>query len=135
MTGKRDARKNIVARWFCHRGQTGICFGFTSRRPGSAGAMENPWKTTDETMEQVAGVGKPPWSWPPKLAAVDVPHKAVYAFASGAVSGRARHHAAAAGPAQRRTRPRRLLLVGIDPKPAADLALAGAQVATVPEPP
>ena len=42
--------------------------------------------TTDETMENVTGVGKPPWSWPTKLGAVDLGHKAVYAFATGAVA-------------------------------------------------
>jgi hypothetical protein len=42
--------------------------------------------TTDETMENAAGVGKPPWSWGPKLGAIDMLHKAVYAFATGAVA-------------------------------------------------
>ena len=42
--------------------------------------------TTDETMENVAGVGKPPWSWPAKMAVPDMLHKAVYAFATGAVA-------------------------------------------------
>lgn len=42
--------------------------------------------TTDETMENVTGVGKPPWSWGPKLAAIDVLHKGVYAFATGLVA-------------------------------------------------
>ncbi len=42
--------------------------------------------TTDETMENVTGVGKPPWSWRTMLATVDVLHKAVYAFATGAVA-------------------------------------------------
>lgn len=44
--------------------------------------------TTDETMENVAGVGKPPWSWGRQLATIDVLHKAVYAFATGAVADR-----------------------------------------------
>ena len=44
--------------------------------------------TTDETMEVVSGVGKPPWSWPAKLASVDVFHKGVYAFATGMVADR-----------------------------------------------
>jgi hypothetical protein len=42
--------------------------------------------TTDETAENVAGVGKPPWSWRAALASVDVLHKAVYAFVTGAVA-------------------------------------------------
>ena len=44
--------------------------------------------TTDETMENVAGVGKPPWSWRSGLATIDVLHKAVYAFATGLVADR-----------------------------------------------
>jgi hypothetical protein len=56
------------------------------RGPLASGLFFATRLTTDETMEQVAGVGKPPWSWPPKLAAVDVLHKAVYAFATGAVA-------------------------------------------------
>lgn len=44
--------------------------------------------TTDETMENVAGVGKPPWSWRPALGSVDLLHKAVYAFATGMVADR-----------------------------------------------
>jgi hypothetical protein len=42
--------------------------------------------TTDELGENLAGVGKPPWSWRAALASVDVLHKAVYAFATGAVA-------------------------------------------------
>lgn len=44
--------------------------------------------TTDETMENVAGVGKPPWAWPPALGAIDLLHKFVYAFATGMVADR-----------------------------------------------
>lgn len=50
----------------------------TGRQKKHRGAMVLPPGPT--------GVGKPPWSWPPKLAAVDVLHKAVYGFATGAVS-------------------------------------------------
>jgi hypothetical protein len=32
---------------------------------------------TDETADNVAGVGKPPWSWRAALAPADVLHKAV----------------------------------------------------------
>jgi hypothetical protein len=36
--------------------------------------------------ENLAGVGEPPWSWNTALASVDVLHKAVYAFATGALA-------------------------------------------------
>lgn len=42
--------------------------------------------TTDETLENVAGVGKPPWTWPARVILPGMLHKAVYAFATGAVS-------------------------------------------------
>lgn len=44
--------------------------------------------STDETMENVAGTGKPPWSWPPRDIVPGMFHKAVYAFATGAVADR-----------------------------------------------
>lgn len=56
------------------------------RGPLASGMFFITRMTTDETMENVAGVGKPPWSWPPKLGAIDVLHKGVYAFATGAVA-------------------------------------------------
>ena len=62
----------------------------SSERPGGP-SLDGFWVarlTTDETMENVTGVGKPPWSWGPKLGAIDVGHKAVYAFATGAVADR-----------------------------------------------
>lgn len=42
--------------------------------------------STDETLENVSGVGKPPWDWKASLATIDVLHKGVYAFATGLVA-------------------------------------------------
>ena len=56
------------------------------RGPLASGMFFVTRMTTDETIENVTGVGKPPWAWPPKLAAIDALHKAVYAFATGAVA-------------------------------------------------
>jgi hypothetical protein len=42
--------------------------------------------TTDETMENVSGVGKPPWSWSTSLTTIDVLHKGVYAAVTGVVA-------------------------------------------------
>ena len=39
----------------------------------------------DQTLENATGVGAPPWTWPVDEQAVDLLHKAVYAFATGAV--------------------------------------------------
>ena len=56
------------------------------RGPLSSGMFLVTRLSTDETMENVAGTGKPPWSWPLEQAIPDVFHKAVYAFATGAVA-------------------------------------------------
>ncbi len=43
---------------------------------------------TDQTLENATGVGSPPWTWSRRDRIVDVGHKAVYAFVTGAVSDR-----------------------------------------------
>jgi hypothetical protein len=43
---------------------------------------------TDQTLENATGVGAPPHSWPVGERAVDVLHKAVYSFATGALTDR-----------------------------------------------
>ena len=40
----------------------------------------------DQTLENGTGVGAPPLTWPRKELVIDVAHKAVYAFATGAVA-------------------------------------------------
>jgi hypothetical protein len=42
--------------------------------------------TTDQTLENATGVGSPPWTWPRDELVIDLTHKAVYAFATGAVA-------------------------------------------------
>jgi len=42
--------------------------------------------TFDQTLENLAGVGAPPWTWPREELAIDVGHKAVYSFVTGAVT-------------------------------------------------
>ncbi len=37
-------------------------------------------------MENVSGVGKPPWSWSTSLTTIDVLHKGVYAAVTGVVA-------------------------------------------------
>ena len=40
----------------------------------------------DQTLENVTGQGAPPWTWPRRELAVDVLHKSVYAFTTGAIA-------------------------------------------------
>ncbi len=37
----------------------------------------------DQGLENVAGVGCPPWTWPVQEQVIDLCHKAVYAFSTG----------------------------------------------------
>ncbi|HEV2773450.1 MAG TPA: hypothetical protein VGV57_11620 [Thermoleophilaceae bacterium] len=41
---------------------------------------------TDQTLENLTGVGAPPWTWPRDELAIDVLHKAIYSLAAGAVA-------------------------------------------------
>jgi hypothetical protein len=40
----------------------------------------------DQTLENITGQGAPPWTWPRDELIVDVLHKGVYAFATGAIA-------------------------------------------------
>lgn len=42
----------------------------------------------DQTLENATGVGAPPWTWPTDEQVIDLLHKAVYAFVTGAVADR-----------------------------------------------
>jgi hypothetical protein len=42
----------------------------------------------DQALENATGVGAPPWTWPIDEQAVDLMHKAIYAYAAGAVADR-----------------------------------------------
>jgi hypothetical protein len=40
----------------------------------------------DQTLENITGQGAPPWTWPRDELIVDVVHKGVYAFTTGAIA-------------------------------------------------
>jgi hypothetical protein len=40
----------------------------------------------DQTLENLAGAGAPPWTWPRDELAIDVSHKALYSLVTGAVT-------------------------------------------------
>jgi hypothetical protein len=40
----------------------------------------------DQTLENATGVGAPPWTWPREELVIDVAHKAVYSFVTGALA-------------------------------------------------
>jgi len=39
----------------------------------------------DQTLENATGVGAPPWTWPVDEQIIDLIHKGIYAFTTGAV--------------------------------------------------
>src|SRR5919112_2682397 len=60
---------------------------------GLRGPRASAWHTVvrlavDQTLENVTGVGAPPWTWSRRDQVVDVAHKAVYSFTTGAVADR-----------------------------------------------
>jgi hypothetical protein len=60
---------------------------------GLRGWRASAWHTsvrlaTDQTLENVTGVGAPPWTWSRQDQVVDLLHKTVYSFATGVVADR-----------------------------------------------
>jgi hypothetical protein len=52
-----------------------------------AAAMHAPLRLTwDQTLENLTGVGAPPWTWPRDELVIDVAHKTVFSLATGAVA-------------------------------------------------
>ena len=81
--------------WAMHWGQ-GIALGpvraWMARRgfggPFGSFLFLNLRLLNDQSLENATGVGAPPWTWPRDEQAVDVAHKAVYAFVTGLVADR-----------------------------------------------
>jgi hypothetical protein len=40
----------------------------------------------DQTLENATGAGAPPWTWPRDELVIDLTHKAIYSFVTGAVT-------------------------------------------------
>lgn len=95
LTGMRERpeRQPLPVNWVMHFGQ-GIVLGVLRSGMAHAG-LRGPWSsakftvirlTNDQILENATGVGAPPPTWPRGELAVDLLHKAVYAFATGAVA-------------------------------------------------
>jgi hypothetical protein len=61
----------------------------------AAGNLRGPWASLmhaqlrlswDQTLENLTGVGAPPWTWPREELVIDVLHKTVFSLATGAVA-------------------------------------------------
>ena len=96
-TGRRlpESAKPPVRNHLMHWG-TGAAVGALRgiwSAAGLRGLRASAWHTAvrlavDQTLENVTGVGSPPWTWSRRDQVVDVGHKAVYSLATGAVADR-----------------------------------------------
>ncbi len=91
----RPDRERLGLNWAMHWGQ-GILLGMVraamARRgiggPFGSFLFLNLRLLNDQALENATGIGAKPWTWPRDEQVVDLLHKAVYAFAAGAVADR-----------------------------------------------
>ena len=91
----RPDSERLWMNWAMHWGQ-GIALGAVRalmaergiRGPVGSFLHLNLRLLNDQTLENATGVGAPPWTWPVEEQVVDLLHKAVYAFATGAAADR-----------------------------------------------
>lgn len=89
-TGRDE--QTVARNWAMHYGTgivAGALRGLLAER-GLRGPLASLLHTgmrfsLDQSLENGLGVGSPPWTWPRQEFVIDVGHKAVYAFATGAV--------------------------------------------------
>jgi hypothetical protein len=91
----RPDRERLWLNWAMHWGQ-GVLLGaaraWMARRglggPVGSFLFLNLRLLNDQSLENATGVGAPPWTWPRDEQAIDLVHKAIYAFVAGAVADR-----------------------------------------------
>ncbi|MEY9487035.1 hypothetical protein RKD26_002829 [Streptomyces calvus] len=90
---EHPGRRSVPVNLAMHVGQ-GALLGVLRSVMSQAG-LRGPWAsakfavvrlTNDQILENATGVGAPPPTWPRRELAVDLLHKTVYAFATGAVA-------------------------------------------------
>ena len=83
----------VALNWAMHAGQ-GVLMGVLRAVMANAG-LRGPWSsamftvvrlTNDQIQENATGVGAPPWTWPRDELVVDLLHKTVYGYTTGAVA-------------------------------------------------
>ncbi|MFF9158740.1 hypothetical protein ACF081_00650 [Streptomyces longwoodensis] len=90
---ERPGRQPLPVNWAMHFGQAALLGVLRSvmaraglRGPVASAQFAVVRLTNDQILENATGVGAPPSTWPRKELVVDLLHKAVYAFATGAVA-------------------------------------------------
>ncbi|UFQ19027.1 MULTISPECIES: hypothetical protein [Streptomyces] len=95
LTGRaeRPGRQPVAVNLAMHYGQGALLGVLRSvmahaglRGPVSSAQFAVVRLTNDQILENATGVGAPPQTWPRKELVVDLLHKTVYAFATGAVA-------------------------------------------------
>ncbi|MGI4803606.1 MAG: hypothetical protein ACRYFL_02475 [Janthinobacterium lividum] len=92
LTGLQAKGDNDFLNWTMHWGQ-GILLGAVRglmaekgiRGPMASFLFMNLRLLNDQTLENATGVGSLPWTWPKDEQAIDLIHKGIYAFVTGAV--------------------------------------------------
>jgi hypothetical protein len=92
---RKPDRERIGMNWAMHWGQ-GIALGAVRalmarrgiRGPAGSFLFMNLRLLNDQALENATGVGAPPWTWPLDEQAIDLLHKAIYAFVTGAAADR-----------------------------------------------
>jgi hypothetical protein len=93
LLGSDSGADKLWTNWAMHWGQ-GILLGAVRivmaekgiRGPVSSFMFMNLRLLADQTLENATGVGAPPWTWPKDEQVIDLIHKGIYAFATGAVA-------------------------------------------------
>jgi hypothetical protein len=90
---EQPGRQRLAVNWAMHFGQGTLIGVLRSvmanvglRGPVASAMFTVVRLTNDQILENATGVGAPPTTWPRPELAVDLLHKAVYAFATGAVA-------------------------------------------------
>ncbi|MGW2788229.1 hypothetical protein ACWC3X_45050 [Streptomyces populi] len=93
LTGMAETAAPVAANWTMHIGQAAAMGVLRSvmahaglRGPLSSGKFTVVRVTADQILENATGVGAPPQTWPRAELLVDLLHKSVYGFATGAVA-------------------------------------------------
>lgn len=92
---EKPARQPLLLNWAMHYGQgtlLGVLRAVMSevglRGPLASAQFTVLRLTNDQILENATGVGAPPQTWPRSELAIDLLHKAVYAFVTGTVTDR-----------------------------------------------
>ena len=93
LLGLPTNRDNDLINWAMHWGQ-GILLGAVRgimaekgiRGPVGSFLFMNLRLLNDQTLENATGIGALPWTWPKDEQVIDLIHKGIYAFVTGAIA-------------------------------------------------